>query len=43
MLTFITANGVYVGFWLLMLVVGLVGVYWSVRWGIVDAIQSLDR
>ncbi len=43
MLTFIKANGVYLGFWLVMAVLGLVGTYWAVRWGIVDAVKSLDR
>lgn len=43
MLTFIKAHGVYIGFWVVMAVLGLVGVYWAVRLGIVDALQSLDR
>ena len=42
MLTFIKANGVYIGFWLFMLVVGLVGLYFAVKWGVRDAIQGLD-
>lgn len=43
MLRFIKANGVYVGFWLGMSVLGLVGMYWAVRWGVIDALRVLDR
>lgn len=43
MLTFIKTNGVYIGFWLVMLAVGLVGVYFAVKWGVYDAVKTLDR
>ena len=36
---FIKANGVYVGFWLVLFALGLVGVYWAVRLGMIDAIR----
>lgn len=36
-MTFIRLHGLYLGFWLVLFAAGLVGVYWSVRWAIVDA------
>lgn len=43
MLTFIKANGVYVGFWLVLFVLGLGGVYLAVFWGVVNALKFLDK
>ena len=43
MLTFIKAYGVYIGFWLVMGLLGLVGMYWAVRLGVMDAIRLSQR
>lgn len=43
MLKFIKTNGIYIGFWVLLSTLGLVGVYWAVRWAIIDATRYLDR
>ncbi len=40
MLTFIKVHGVYIGFWLVMLVLGVVGVYWAVFLAVTDAIRK---
>ena len=39
MLTFIKTSGVYVGFWLLMWLLSMVGVYYAVRQAVIDAIR----
>ncbi len=39
MLTFIKVHGVYIGFWLVMGVLGLVGVYYAVLYGVLEAIR----
>ena len=39
MLTFIKVNGVYIGFWLVMGVLGLIGVYYAVFRAVLDAIR----
>ena len=39
MKAFIQAHGVYLGFWVLMWALSLVGAYWAVRWAVLDAIR----
>ena len=43
MLTFIKANGVYMAFWLVLFVCGLVGVFFAVKWGVIAALTALDK
>ncbi len=43
MLTFIKVNGAYIGFWLVMGGVFLVGEYWVVRWAMIDAIRIATK
>ena len=43
MLTFIKANATYMGFWLVLSGLGLVGVYFAVKWAVIDALRFLDR
>lgn len=40
MLAFIKANGVYVGFWVLMSALGLLGVYYAVYFAVLAAIRD---
>lgn len=40
MLTFIKVHGVYMAFWIIMGVLGLVGVYWAVYLAITDALRN---
>ena len=43
MLTRIKANGVYLGFWLVMGALFLVGEYWVIRWAMIDAIRIATK